>query len=136
MTLRERQDSFIDNISLFPDWKERFDHFIARSSEQAHRHAPSYLLKYSIEFCQSRTCFIAYVKEGIIHIEGWSNSSVLAGIIVEISDMFNHVPVRELTPDAIDFHTRSGLIDNLTPLRKMGLLEIIRRIAVLSPQNT
>lgn len=132
-TLRERQDNFIETMELLGDWTERFNYLISES-EKLPQTCPENLLRHRIETCRSKTCFRAELLpspcgEGLgVRCEGWSNSSVLGGLIVCICEIFNNTPYLELTNTNIDFHTRSGLIDNLTALRREGVEEIIRRI--------
>jgi sulfur transfer protein SufE len=114
------------------NWTDRFNYFIAEG-EYLPENPPNYLLQYRIEGCQSRTYYKVWLRNNRIHSSGWSNSGVMGGIIVSIIKIFNGAPVEEMQGLNIDFHTQSGLIDNLTPMRQATLSEIIRRITVLSP---
>ena len=130
MTLRERQDEFIAELLLFDNWTDRFNYLIALS-EELPAECPEYLLKRRIAFCQSKTCFSAQIHEGKLYINGWSNSAVTGGIIVAIKKIFNGLHCAEFENNDFDFHTKSGLIDNLTPLRRAAVEEMICRITVL-----
>lgn len=129
--LRERQDDFIRTMSDFDNWSERFN-FLIDMGNFLDALCPDYLLPYKIEFCQSRTYFMAKSVNGIINVSGWSNAGTIRGLIASITDIFSGVPVDELSITVIDFHTKTNLICNLTYLRKESLLEMIRRINVLS----
>jgi sulfur transfer protein SufE len=130
MTLRERQNQFIETISLFDAWNEKFD-FLIDYSTLLPKECPENLNHYRIENCTSRTCFKASNIDGEINISGWSNSSIMGGIIVTVMKLFDGIPVAELKKTGIDFHIRSGLINNLTPMRQVALTEIIDRINLL-----
>jgi sulfur transfer protein SufE len=132
MTLRERQDAFLETFGQLPDWTEKFNFLIGYASllEPA---CPPALHAFRIENCQSRTCFRAGICDTEIRVDGWSNSAVTGGIIVACMKIFDGLPAAELACTEIDFHTRSGLVANLTPMRTDALREIVRRIAVLSP---
>jgi|GEM_PF-2478527 len=134
MTLRERQDLLIENLSFFDTWPERFNYFISESEFQL-QECPANILAYKMEGCQSRTYFKTEVVEKHIRIGTWSNSSVMAGILVTIQKIFNCTPVEELAHSAIDFHEKTDLINNLTPMRKAVLLEIIKQLTVLSSRK-
>ncbi|GHT60461.1 hypothetical protein FACS189451_00550 [Bacteroidia bacterium] len=131
MTLRERQDEFINDMLMFDNWTDRFNYLVSES-ESLSAECGEYLLKFRIDGCQSKTCFKAAVK-GSLFVSGWSNSAVMGGIIVAICKIFNFLDPKEYQQAEIDFHIKSGLINNLTPMRQAALEEIIRRINVLLP---
>lgn len=130
MTLRESQDKFIQELGAFEVWSDKFNLLIENSSFQV-KQVPEDLEQYRIINCLSKTYFHAENANGYICISGWSNSSIMAGLIVYIKKMFNCLPVEELKTSEINFHTDSGLIDNVTPMRKAAIFEIINRIYIL-----
>ena len=134
MTLRERQNQFIADLEIFDSWADRFNYLISLS-EELPAEFPEYLLPYRIEGCQSKTCFLPRIHDGLLYITGWSNSAVTGGIIVAMTTIFNFTSKDEFQATDIDFHIRSGLLDNLTPMRRSALEEMIRRISVLYPEK-
>jgi cysteine desulfuration protein SufE len=132
MTLRERQDQFVETIAMLDEWRDKFD-FLVDYSNLLPRELPENLSKYRIKNCKSRTHFKAWIFGGRIYTDGWSNSAIMGGIIVTVQKIFDDVPIAELKDTVIDFHQKSDLINNLTPMRQDALLEIIHRIHVLSP---
>jgi len=130
MTLREHQDEFISDMAMFDNWTDRFNYLIALAEELQEK-CPEYLRPYHIEGCQSNTCFLPRTTEDMLYVTGWSNSAVMGGIIVALTTIFNYTSKEEFQNTEIDFHIKSGLIDNLTPMRRSALEEMIRRITVL-----
>lgn len=130
MTLRESQDNFIELMNLFDSWPDKFGLLIEKSELQP-AELPEELQPYRILNCQSRTYFNAASVDGTIYITGWSNSSIMAGIIQSIREIFNYYSVEDIEITEVDFHIKSGLIDNVTPLRRAAIQEIINRILVL-----
>ena len=131
MTLRERQDQFIADMDLFDHWTDRFNYLISEGEELPETF-PEYLTAYRIEGCQSKTCFKVWLHEGLLYVCGWSNSAVMGGIIVAMTKIFNFSTMEELRHTPIDFHLKTGLIDNLTSIRRSALEEMIRRIVSLT----
>ncbi|MDR0863714.1 MAG: SufE family protein [Candidatus Symbiothrix sp.] len=132
MTLRERQDRFIEDMAMFDDWKDKFDYLISEHESVSHsREVPESLTKYRIDNCQSKTCFRAEIVDGCLHVDGWSNSSIMSGLIVCIKRMFDRTPGAEVWKTVINYHQKTGLIHNMTPMRSAALLEINHRIHVL-----
>jgi sulfur transfer protein SufE len=134
MTLRQRQDQFLEIFTQLPDWTKRFSFLIDYAFLLAPE-CPQSLQPFRIESCQSRTCFRAEIRDSCLHVDGWSNSAIMGGIVVACIKIFDGLPVDELARTPIDFHTRSGLIDNMTPMRTDSFREIIRRIIVLCPPS-
>jgi len=130
MNLRERQDQFIADMAMFDNWTDRFNHIMALA-EELPAEFPDYLRPYRIKGCQSNTCFLPRIHNDLLYITGWSNSAVMGGIIVAMTAIFNFTDKDEFQTEKIDFHIKSGLIDNLTPMRRSALEEMLRRIAVL-----
>jgi len=130
MTLRERQDYVIFQLSQFQDWSDSFSYMI-KLSDQLPAEPPAGCPR--IDYCQSRTYFKAFLREGKIQIEAWSNSSIVGGMLFLIKEIFHDLPISELSTCTIDFHRKSGLIDKITPTRKQMLTDIIGKITVLSP---
>ncbi|MDO9634222.1 MAG: SufE family protein [Paludibacter sp.] len=130
MTLKESQDNFIELMNLFDSWPDKFGLLIEKSELQP-AELQEELQPYRILNCQSRTYFKAENVDDIIHITGWSNSSIMAGIIQCLMEIFNYYSIEDIESTVVDFHIKSGLIDNVTPLRRAAILEMIGRVLVL-----
>lgn len=130
MTLRESQDNFIELMNLFDSWPEKFGLLIEKSALQP-AELPEELLPCRILNCQSRTYLRAKSVDGTINITGWSNSSIMAGMIQSIREIFNYYSIEDIDSTEIDFHIKSGLIDNVTSLRRAAILEMVNRVLVL-----
>lgn len=130
MTLRESQNKFVQELGEFEIWADKFNLIIENSGFQS-KDIPEDLLSFRITNCQSRTYFKAENTNGYTCISGWSNSSIMAGLIVYIKRIFNCMPIEELATTPINFHTDSGLVENVTPMRKAAILEIVNRINAL-----
>ncbi len=128
MTLRVRQDRFIETFDQLGGWKERFEYLIELGGclpeLPEHLKCPQTL----IQGCHSRTYFIANIDGGKVHIQGWSNASVPAGLIAAMREIFEGISPEEIRTTEINFHTKTKLCDNLTELRKASLLEMIDRV--------
>ena len=129
--IHANQETFIEALNMFEAWNEKFDYLISLSDLLPLK-CPSDLFPYHIEFCQSRTCFTAWIEDGLLRVAGWSNTPVQRGLIVSLIEIVDSTPADELqSASDVYFHEKSGLINNLTPLRKAGLMEMIKRILVL-----
>jgi cysteine desulfuration protein SufE len=123
-----RQQCFIDTLNAFDAWQDRFNYLI-ELGDLLPLETPPQLLPFRIHSCQSRTYFRAWAEDGLLRVDGWSNTPVQRGIIASIIDMFDRAPLSGPTSESdIYFHEKSGLIYNLPPLRAAGLKEMLQRI--------
>lgn len=135
MTLKERQDEFVEMFNSLGSWQERFQYLIEIGSELPEM--PEHLKTTTtlIKPCSSRTFFHSSVVEGKIFIQGWSNASIPSGMIMMLANIFQGVQIDELwkakVEDSIDFHIKTDLINNLTGQRRAALEEMINRIVRL-----
>ena len=127
MNLRERQDEFIAVMSGFDGWMERYGWLMERGSELPFT-CPEPLLPFRIVSCQSRSHFMAESGGGLLHVAGWSNAGTIRGMIACIAEMFDGIAIDDLCATDIDFHIKSGLMDNMTSMRRDGLAEMLNRI--------
>ena len=130
-TIVANQTKFIETIGQFEEWHDIWSYLITQGNRLP-AECPKSLLPHQIKSCISRTHFDAWIEGDNLRVAGWSNSAVMRGIIVSIIEMFDMTPAIDLEePDIIFFHTESGMIDNMTPLRRASLIEIAWRITVL-----
>jgi cysteine desulfuration protein SufE len=130
-----KQVDFVETIALFDTWTEKFNYIISLSDTLPAR-CPNSLHPFLIPYCKSQTSFHAWVEGDFLRVDGWSNSIIIRGIIAGMIEMFNGTPISEIEGwNDVFFHTESDLINNLTPLRKEGVLEMVRRIIVLSTNH-
>ena len=127
MTLRKRQDQFIDTIGQFDEQAGKFNFLIDRAS-LLEKECPDELLPYRLYSCWSLTYFRVSPDCGRLRVSGWSNSAVMGGLIVVFIKLFAGVPIRELEKTEIDFHLRSGLAEDLTTSRQSVMMKMIAQI--------
>ena len=128
MTLTEKQMQFVELFLSMESWNERFQYLIDAGSVLPDMPGHLKCEATRIQSCTSRTYFRAFWSGGVIRIEGWSNASIPAGLIAVIKDIFDGCTAGELMGTDINFHTETGLLQNLTEQRKAGLLEMTTRL--------
>ena len=128
MTLREKQDEFIELFDSLGSWQERFQYLIDLGSQLPDMPEHLKCEATRIQSCTSRTYFRSFWSAGKINIIGWSNASISSGLIAVIKDIFDGCSPEELMATDINFHTETGLFQNLTEQRKAGLLDMVTRL--------
>lgn len=129
MTWLEKQEALIDMLDFAGELHGTMETIVAYGEElprmwDGYRN-PENLL----QGCISVTYFVCeQTHEGLLHIEGESNSSVLRGVIYFLRDLLNGERVEDVDTEKITWHKQCGLMSHLTPQRQGAVLQMIKRI--------
>jgi|GEM_PF-2386356 len=87
--------------------------------------------------CLSKTWFVCEVThEGLLHIEGESDSLILRGVIEIMRSCLDGEPAREVDACRIVWHLQSGIIDSMPSHRQNAVTQMIDKIrAALSVET-
>ena len=128
MTINEKQDELIDELSGLDDWMDRYSYIIDLGNQlpaiDESLKTPSHL----IEGCQSRVWLDARLSpEGKVEFTADSDA-IIKGIISMLIDVLNgHTPQEILDAD-LYFIDRIGLSEHLSPTRSNGLLAMVKQM--------
>lgn len=131
MTINERQDEIIDELSGLDDWMDRYAYIIDLGNSlppiDEKLKTPSRI----IEGCQSRVWLDATLDDqGKLNFTADSDAIIVKGIISMLIDVLSgHTPQEILDAD-LYFIDRIGLSEHLSPTRSNGLLAMIKQIRV------
>lgn len=129
MTINEKQDELIDELSGLDDWMDRYSYIIDLGNQlpaiDESLKTPSHL----IEGCQSRVWLDARLSpEGKVEFTADSDAIIVKGIISMLIDVLNgHTPQEILDAD-LYFIDRIGLSEHLSPTRSNGLLAMVTQM--------
>lgn len=129
MTINEKQDELIDELSGLDDWMDRYSYIIDLGNQlpaiDESLKTPSHL----IEGCQSRVWLEARLSpEGKVEFTADSDAIIVKGIISMLIDVLNgHTPQEILDAD-LYFIDRIGLSEHLSPTRSNGLLAMVKQM--------
>jgi cysteine desulfuration protein SufE len=121
VTIAEKQEQLLEELSLLPDWTERYEYVIGLGRQLP---AMPDELKTSdrlIEGCQSQVWLEASCENGAVHYLADSDSQITKGMIALIVRVHDgESPDRILTAD-FAFIDRTGLKEHLAPTRANAL---------------
>lgn len=129
MTINEKQDELIDELSGLDDWMDRYSYIIDLGNQlpaiDESLKTPSHL----IEGCQSRVWLDARLSpDGKVEFTADSDAIIVKGIISMLIDVLNgHTPQEILDAD-LYFIDRIGLSEHLSPTRSNGLLAMVKQM--------
>ena len=129
MTINEKQDEIIAEMSELDDWMDRYAYIIDLGNS-----LPPIAEEYKtpqnlIEGCQSRVWLHADLNsEGKVEFTADSDAIIVKGIISMLIEVLSgHTPQEILDAD-LYFIDRIGLSEHLSPTRSNGLLAMVKQI--------
>ncbi len=128
MTIKEIQDSIVEEFSMFDDWMDRYSLLIEmgrdcplideKLKDEAHL----------INGCQSRVWLNAELKDGLVCFSADSDAVITKGIInLLIRTLSGQAPADILAAD-MSFLDEIGLKENLSPTRSNGLASMMKQM--------
>lgn len=129
MTINERQDELIDEMSGLDDWMDRYAYIIDLGNSLPPIDEKLKTPQHLIEGCQSRVWLDAHLSDdGKVEFTADSDAIIVKGIISMLIDVLSgHTPDEILDAD-LYFIDRIGLSEHLSPTRSNGLLAMVKQI--------
>lgn len=131
MTINEKQDEIIEELSGLDDWMDRYGYIIDLGNSLP---AIDNKLKNPdrlIEGCQSRVWLDARLdEEGKVDFTADSDAIIVKGIISMLIDVLSGHTPQEILDAELYFIDRIGLSEHLSPTRSNGLLAMIKQMRV------
>lgn len=129
MTINEKQDELIDELSGLDDWMDRYSYIIDLGNQlpaiDESLKTPAHL----IEGCQSRVWLDAKLSpEGKVEFTADSDAIIVKGIISMLIDVLNDHTPQEILDADLYFIDRIGLSEHLSPTRSNGLLAMVKQM--------
>lgn len=121
MTINERQEQLLKDLSLFQDWTERYEYVISLGRQLNEMPPESKTEDKLIEGCQSQVWLEASFQDGGVHYRADSDSQITKGMIaLFIHFLDGESPENILTAD-FAFIEKTGLKEHLAPTRANAL---------------
>lgn len=129
MTINEKQDEIIAEMSDLDDWMDRYAYIIdlgnALEPLPESLKTPDRL----IEGCQSRVWLDAEkTPDGKVVYRADSDAIIVKGIISMLIDVLSGHTPDEILADDLSFIERIGLAEHLSPTRSNGLVAMIKQM--------
>jgi len=130
MTIKEIQDSIVDDFSSLDDWMDRYAMLIEMGKE-----CPMIDVQYRndehlINGCQSRVWLHAELKDGKIYFTADSDAVITKGIIYLLIKVFSGQTPADILAADMSFLDEIGLKEHLSPTRSNGLLSMIKQMLI------
>lgn len=129
MTINEKQDEIIAEMSEIDDWMDRYAYIIDLGNSLPPIDEQYKTPEHIIEGCQSRVWLNAELTpDGKVEFTADSDAIIVKGIISMLVDVLSGHTPREILDADLYFIDRIGLSEHLSPTRSNGLLAMVKQI--------
>ncbi len=129
MTINDKQDEIIAEMSELDDWMDRYAYIIDLGNSLPPIDGQYKTPEHLIEGCQSRVWLNAELSDdGKVGFPADSDAIIVKGIISMLIDVLSGHTPREILDADLYFIDRIGLSEHLSPTRSNGLLAMVKQI--------
>lgn len=129
MTINDKQDEIIAEMSELDDWMDRYAYIIDLGNSLPPIDGQYKTPEHLIEGCQSRVWLNAELSDDRkVGFTADSDAIIVKGIISMLIDVLSGHTPREILDADLYFIDRIGLSEHLSPTRSNGLLAMVKQI--------
>ncbi len=128
MTIKEIQDSIVEEFSMFDDWMDRYAMLIEMGKDCPIIDAQYRNDNYLINGCQSRVWLHAKLEDGKVYFSADSDAVITKGIINLLIKVLSGQTPKDIIEADMSFLDEIGLKEHLSPTRSNGLLSMVKQM--------
>ncbi|HBM86495.1 MAG TPA: Fe-S metabolism protein SufE [Opitutae bacterium] len=128
MTLKEKQDTLVEEITLIPDAYERLGYIVDRGKKAEGLTEDLRIDSFKIEGCMSQLWVVPEFKDGRCLFRSESDSAIVKGIAELLCDFYSDAKPKEIIATDAEFLGEVGITQHLSPNRRNGLSRIVESI--------
>ena len=128
MTIKEIQESIVEEFSMFDDWMDRYAMLIEMGKDCPMIDAQYRNDNYLINGCQSRVWLHAKMEDGKVFFSADSDAVITKGIINLLIKVLSGQRPSDIVAADMSFLDEIGLKEHLSPTRSNGLLSMVKQM--------
>ena len=128
MTLAEKQQQMIDDLSLIENPQERFAAVVDRAKSRPPLPAAERTEANRVQGCVSQAWIVAGMVDGHCHFRCDADSPLVRGLLLLLCDLYSGATAAEVAATEPDLLQQLGLVQNLSPTRRNGLRSVRAKI--------
>jgi cysteine desulfuration protein SufE len=128
MTLKQKKDALVEEITLIPDAYERLGYIVDRGKKADGLTEDLRIDSFKIEGCMSQLWVVPAYKEGLCSFKSESDSAIVKGIASLLCDFYSEAKPDDIRKTNADFLSEVGITQHLSPNRRNGLSRIVESI--------
>ena len=128
MTLAEKKQELVDDLSLLPSAQDRLMYVVDRAKKSPSLPEELRNAETRVEGCLSNLWFIPEFKEGKCYFRVDADSHIVRGIAVVLAEFYSGHPPAEILQNDPAFLSTVGITQHLSPNRRNGLSRLWEKI--------
>ena len=128
MTLEQKKDALVEEITLIPDAYERLGYIVDRGKKADGLTEDLRIDSFKIEGCMSQLWVVPAYKKGLCSFKSESDSAIVKGIASLLCDFYSEAKPEDIRKTNADFLSEVGITQHLSPNRRNGLSRIVESI--------
>ncbi|WP_309399792.1 SufE family protein [Cerasicoccus maritimus] len=128
MTLEEKRDELVEDLSIIEDPQERFAYIIDNAKSQKPLADEFKNDAFRIEGCQSQLWLVPSFEDGKCYFETDSDAVITKGVAGLLTQLYSGYAPEEIIAIPPDFLAQVGVTQHLTPNRRNGLSNVWNKI--------
>lgn len=128
MTLAEKRDELVEDLSIIEDPQERFAYIIDNAKSKPALADEFKVDAFRIEGCQSRLWLVPRFEDGLCYFETDSDAVITKGVAGLLTQLYSGFAPADIVAMPPDFLAEVGITQHLTPNRRNGLSNVWNKI--------
>ena len=128
MSIKEIEEAVVAEFELFPDWMDKYEHLIDLGKALPAFDPKNKTEQHLMEGCQSRVWLAAAYNNGLVYYTADSDAIITKGIVSLLVRILSEHSPQEIIDAPLDFISRIGLKENLSPTRANGLMAMVKQM--------
>ncbi len=129
-TLKEIQESIIEEFAIFSDWTEKYEYIIDLGKSLPLIEPQHKTDENIVKGCQSNVWLHADFQDGKMIYKADGDAIITKGIIALLLRVYSNQSPKEIVNSDLSFIDSIGLKEHLSPTRANGLVAIVKRIRI------
>jgi cysteine desulfuration protein SufE len=121
MSIIEKQNHLLEELSFFQDWQERYEYVIGLGKKLQPFPESTRNADYLIKGCQSQVWLDGICENGKVTFFADSDSLITKGMIALFVTVLNHESPDDILTADLSFIEKTGLKEHLAPTRANAL---------------
>ena len=128
MTLEQKKDALVEEITLIPDAYERLGYIVDRGKRADGLTEDLRIDSFKIDGCMSQLWVVPAYKEGLCSFKSESDPAIVKGIASLLCDFYSEAKPDDIRKTDAEFLSEVGITQHLSPNRRNGLSRIVESI--------
>jgi len=128
MTIKEIQDTIIEEMAMFDDWSDKYEYIIELGKKLNTIAEDKKTEENKIKGCQSNVWLDAQLVDEKVIFSADSDAVIVKGLVSLVLKVFSNQKPQDIIDANLDFIEKTGLSQHLAQTRSNGLLSMVKQI--------